>query len=97
MPHIMTFMTLRKKKIYEIIENPSGRVLLFHSYIKTRQIPLKHSILIKLKSKMFSSLSKVLNCGTDVIELLKLYLFKVLTRIEVLYCLYLVLMSKMFS
>lgn len=54
-------------------------------------------ILIKLKSKMFSSLAEVLNCGTDVIELLKLYLFKVLTRIEVLYCLYLVLMSKMFS
>lgn len=53
--------------------------------------------LIKLKSKMFTSLAEVLNCETDMIELLKLYLFKVLTRIEVLYCLYLVLMSKMFS
>lgn len=46
---------------------------------------------------MFSSLAEVLNCETDMIELLKLYLFKVLTKIEVLYCLYLVLMSKMFS
>lgn len=46
---------------------------------------------------MFTNLAEVLNCETDMIELLKLYLFKVLTRIVVLYCLYLVLMSKMFS